>query len=153
MPGPPKTPTIKLQRRGSWRAKERKNEPMPDKFDKLPTAPEHFNKETKQFYKKVGRKLLNIGVLTEVDYESFVLMCEEYQQYKEAERMCHPLLIKTSNGNIIQNPAVGIKNRSSDALKKSMTYFGMNPSSRANINVTSNDMNDKNKKHNYFKVG
>ena len=149
--GPQKTPTIKLDHRGSWRAKERKDEPQPNKSG-LPPKPRHIQGDGAKFYKRVGAELTGMGVFTTADFDAFVIMCEEYQQYKEAEKLCKTLLIKTSNGNVIQNPAVGIRNKSREALKKSMSYFGMTPSSRAGLSIESK-MSDNSGKKNYFKVG
>jgi P27 family predicted phage terminase small subunit len=80
-------------------------------------------------------------------------MCEEYGQYKEADKLCRTLLIKTSNGNVIQNPAIGIRNKAREALKKSMSYFGMTPSSRASLSIKVDiEQEEKNTKR-FFKVG
>ena len=133
--GPQKTPTHTLQLRGSQLAKDRKGEPMPKKCTGIPLKPRHLQDDGALFYKKVSKKLVNIGVLTVVDHEALVVMCEEYQQYKEADTLCKTLLIKTSNGNVIQNPAIGIRNKAREALKKSMSYFGMTPSSRASLSI------------------
>jgi P27 family predicted phage terminase small subunit len=136
MPGKPKTPTAILKLRGSAsKVSARRNEPAPKKCSGLPRKPEHLKGEAAKYYKAVGKKLLNMGVLTVVDYEALVVMCEEYGQYKEADKLCKTLLIKTSNGNVIQNPAIGIRNKAREALKKSMSYFGMTPSSRASLSI------------------
>jgi P27 family predicted phage terminase small subunit len=108
---------------------------MPKKASGLPPKPKHITGDAAKFYKKVGKKLLDMGVLTVADQEALVLMCEEYAQYKEADVLCKTLLMKTSNGNVTQNPAIGIRNKSREALKKSMSYFGMTPSSRASLSV------------------
>ena len=39
----------------------------------------------------------------------------------------------TSNGNIIQNPLVGIANKSLELMHKYLTEFGMSPSSRTQM--------------------
>jgi P27 family predicted phage terminase small subunit len=154
MPGPAKTPTKILKLRGSTRVCERKNEPKPRQCSGLPRKPDHLKGDGALYYKKVGKKLLGMGVLTVVDHEALVVMCEEYQQYKEADTLCRTLLIKTSNGNVIQNPAIGIRNKAREALKKSMSYFGMTPSSRASLSITvqaPEQQEDKTKR--FFKVG
>ena len=150
--GPAKTPTQILALRGSRLVKDRENEPKPKQCNGLPRKPEHLKGDGAKYYKAVGKKLLNMGVLTVVDYEALVVMCEEYQQYKEADKLCKTLLIKTSNGNVIQNPAIGIRNKAREALKKSMSYFGMTPSSRASLSIKV-DVEQEDKTKRFFKVG
>jgi P27 family predicted phage terminase small subunit len=94
-----------------------------------------------------------MGVLTIVDHEALVVMCEEYGQYKEADKLCKTLLIKTSNGNVIQNPAIGIRNKAREALKKSMSYFGMTPSSRASLSISVNNEQKEDKTKRFLQVG
>jgi len=150
--GPQKTPTVRLAGRGSRKVKDRENEPMPKKYSAIPPKPRHLQGDGALFYKKVSKKLVNVGVLTVVDHEALVVMCEEYQQYKEAEKLCSTLLIKTSNGNVIQNPAIGIRNKAREALKKSMSYFGMTPSSRASLSIKVNPEQTEDKTKRFFKV-
>ena len=135
MPGPPKTPSRILKLHGSRLLEHRKAEPQPKKVVTIPPKPRHLQGEGAKFYKTVSKKIYDMGVLTVADHEALVLMCEEYQQYKDAGALCKTMLIKTSNGNVIQNPAVGIRNKAREALKKSMSYFGMTPSSRAGLSV------------------
>ena len=153
MPGPPKTPTSVLKLRGSAsKVSARRNEPTPKVTSALPRKPKHLTGEAGAFYKTVGKKILNMGVLTIVDHEALVVMCEEYGQYKEADKLCKTLLIKTSNGNVIQNPAIGIRNKAREALKKSMSYFGMTPSSRASLSIKVDIEQEDNTKR-FFQVG
>jgi P27 family predicted phage terminase small subunit len=154
MPGPPKTPTSVLKLRGSAsKVSARRNEPMPKKTSALPRKPEHLQGDAGKFYKTVGKKLLNMGVLTVVDHEALIVMCEEYAQYKEADKLCKTLIIKTSNGNIVQNPAIGIRNKAREALKKSMSYFGMTPSSRASLSIKVEVEQEEKTTKRFFKVG
>jgi P27 family predicted phage terminase small subunit len=153
MPGPAKTPSCKLKLRGSRLLEHRKDEPKPNKCSGLPPKPKHLQGEAAKYYKKVGKKLLDMGVLTVVDQEALIVMCEEYAQYKEADKLCKTLLIKTSNGNVIQNPAIGIRNKAREALKKSMSYFGMTPSSRASLSIKVDVVKEEDKTKRFFKVG
>ena len=154
MPGPAKTPTATLKLRGSAsKVSARRNEPQPKKTSALPRKPEHLKGDAAKFYKAVGKKILDMGVLTIVDHEALVVMCEEYGQYKEADKLCKTLLIKTSNGNVIQNPAIGIRNKAREALKKSMSYFGMTPSSRASLSIKVDVVKEEDTTKRFFKVG
>ena len=78
-----------------------------------------------------------VGLLTEVDLLLFEMMCVSLATGDEAMENVtkHGLIIKTTNGNIIQNPMLGIANRAYDRATKIALEFGMSPSSRTRIKV------------------
>ena len=45
-------------------------------------------------------------------------------------------MIKTTNGNAIQNPLVGTANKAATDMVRFAAEFGMTPSARSRINVT-----------------
>ena len=51
----------------------------------------------------------------------------------EADKATGGLLIKTSNGNAIQNPLVGIANKAAADMVRYAAEFGMTPSARSRI--------------------
>jgi P27 family predicted phage terminase small subunit len=44
-------------------------------------------------------------------------------------------MVKTTNGNIIQSPLVGIANKSLQMMHKFLIEFGMTPSARSKVSV------------------
>ena len=55
---------------------------------------------------------------------------------KAAGKKRAELLIKTKEGNIIQQPLVGIANKAKADMVRFAAEFGMTPSSRARIEIT-----------------
>ena len=138
MSGPPKKPTAILKLHNSRLVPTRKNEPEPEIYKDLPRMPAELNADGKRFYKKMGKRLMTMQLLSPLDLEYFVLMCEEYEDYRMARKFCkeqNQQLIKTSFGNIIQNPAIGLRNKTRSELKKTFQQFGLSPSSRASISI------------------
>jgi len=114
------------------------DEPQPEQFEKFPPAPRHLGKDAKKFWRRRGPGLARCGIFTTIDYEAFATCCQWYGRWVEAERALakSTLLIKTKDGNIIQNPLLGIANRAAVEFRKCCTEFGMTPSSRARITAT-----------------
>lgn len=139
MPGPQPTPTRILKLHGSRLVEQRKNEPQLKALTRMPNMPKHLKSYGEQFWRTNGPVLIRMKLLTEADIPAFVLMCEEYEQYKEASDYCKKILIKTQGGNIIQNPAIGVRNKSRLALKASMDRFGLSPAARSKVAMAPED--------------
>lgn len=88
-------------------------------------------------------------MLTRVDRAALAAYCQAYGRWVEAEQalarmaerdpLTHGLMIKTSNGNAIQNPLVGTANRAMLDMMRCAVEFGMTPSSRTRIEADPND--------------
>jgi P27 family predicted phage terminase small subunit len=79
--------------------------------------------------------LYDCGILTEADTSALELMCQVYGRMREAEEevASEGMVVTTTSGNVIQNPYLGIVNRSADQLAKLYSEFGMTPSSRSRV--------------------
>ena len=84
-------------------------------------------------------ELYDLGVLSAVDRAALAAYCQAYGRWVAAERELRRedgsmnLISVTSNGNVIQNPLVGIANKSLELMHKYLTEFGMSPSSRTRV--------------------
>lgn len=77
------------------------------------------------------------------DRASLAADCQAYGRWATAERaiaemgkrdlLTGGLMIKTSNGNAIQNPLVGTANKAMSDLVRYAAEFGMTPSARSRI--------------------
>jgi P27 family predicted phage terminase small subunit len=54
----------------------------------------------------------------------------------ESDDVNSGLTILTSNGNVIQNPLIGIANKAKTAVVRFAAEFGMTPSARSRVSVT-----------------
>lgn len=132
----PKPSNLKLIQGNPGHRPVNKNEPTPER--EIPSPPDFMSKDALIEWGRVTEHLFKLGLLTDIDRATLVGYCESWSQYKEAKEKLQKtgLIIKTTNGNIIQNPLVGIANKSLEMMNKLAAEFGMTPSSRSRINVT-----------------
>lgn len=113
------------------------NEPKPDTLQKLPRAPKELNDVGKKEWKRTGKELQKLGLLTQIDLSAFHVYCEIYSQWVDAVEKTHRFgtLVKSHNGFPKISDYVSIANKASEKMAKFLTEFGMTPSSRSRINV------------------
>jgi P27 family predicted phage terminase small subunit len=109
----------------------------------LPSPPPHLSDEAKVEWDRVAAELFNIGLLSGVDRAALAAYCQAYARWAQAERaiaemakrdqLTGGLMIKTSNGNAIQNPLVGTANKAAADMVRYAAEFGMTPSARSRI--------------------
>jgi P27 family predicted phage terminase small subunit len=87
--------------------------------------------------------LQSMGLLSTLDMAALAAYCQAYGRWQMAEREMRRLtkkgttglLIKTAQGNYIQNPLLGIISRNIQIMHKFITEFGLSPSARSRIQV------------------
>ena len=130
--------------------KERMNPDEPEYKIEIPAYPKHLNLIARREWKRVSTMLFNQGLLSCVDMAALAAYCVAFSRWVEAEnelKKSDSLLIKTTSGNIIQNPYIGVANTAMTLMMRMLTEFGMTPSSRAKVIAKGKDTNDgKNKK-------
>jgi P27 family predicted phage terminase small subunit len=94
-------------------------------------------------WKRIAPQLFRAGLLTNVDVSALAVYCAAYARWQDAEEALARqreqddftcgLLIKTTNGNVIQNPLVGIANRAALLVRLLGSEFGLTPASRTRI--------------------
>lgn len=109
----------------------------------IPSPPHELSDDAKVEWGRVADRLYRAGTLTEVDRAALGAYCQAYGRWIHAERTLAKmaendkatggLLIKTSNGNAIQNPLVGIANKAAADMVRYAAEFGMTPSARSRI--------------------
>ena len=137
-PGPPPKPTVLKKLAGNPGCRPlNEYEPQPRQPTRLPRVPRHLNKEGKREWRRIVRELRGIGLYTVVDRAALAMYCQAWGRWVEAERMLAEtgLVDKTTHGNVIQNPYLGIANRAWEQLRKMLPEFGLTPASRSRIEV------------------
>ncbi len=78
-----------------------------------------------------------MGLLTEADHDALAMYCETWATWKRAEAQVQRKgeVVKTVNGNVIQNPYLAIANRAKRDALMLAREFGMTPSARTRISV------------------
>lgn len=107
-----------------------------------PTPPPFLSDDAKVEWGRVCSTLFKVGLMTEVDRAALAAYCQSYGRWAQAERQLgelakkgevNGLLMKTTNGNVIQHALVGIANKAGADVVRYAAEFGMTPSARARV--------------------
>ncbi|MGE8143456.1 phage terminase small subunit P27 family [Novosphingobium sp. NPDC080210] len=109
----------------------------------IPAPPHHLSADAVEEWNRVATELYNLGILSEIDRAALAAYAMAYGRWVQAERaiarmaekdqLTGGLMIKTSNGNAIQNPLVGTANKAAADMMRYAAEFGMTPSARSRI--------------------
>jgi P27 family predicted phage terminase small subunit len=113
----------------------------------MPSVPEHLTDDAKVEWGRVCNELYEAGLLSKIDRAILACYCQAYGAWIEADRILADFaakakekhdpgrgyLIMTINGNVIQNPAVGVRNKAMADVAKYATDLGMTPSARSRV--------------------
>jgi P27 family predicted phage terminase small subunit len=125
------------------------SEPVPDEFKDIPKPPAHLSKTAKKEWERMSKVLYSSGLLTQLDYSEFAIYCQSWGRWVDAEKKISDtsMVVKTANGNPINNPYMNIANTAMRDCHKFLSEFGMTPSSRTKIKVE-----NQQKKQNKFTI-
>ena len=120
--------------KGTYRKElENPNEPVYD--IEIPDPPKHLSERALKEWTRMSEVLYKQGLLTEVDRACLAAYCQLYGRWQEAEEDLkkQAIWIETIQGNVIQNPLVGIANTAIKLMKECLIEFGMTPASRSKV--------------------
>ena len=116
------------------------NEFQPDKT--MPDCPDWLLDDAKDEWDRIAPQLHRIGLLTSVDRAALAAYCQSYGRWKAAEEvvkaqgLTYELYDKDGNVRCVQQrPEVGIANQCLKQIKTFASAFGLEPSSRAKIEL------------------
>ena len=139
--GPRYKPTQVKQLAGTLRPdRVNHNEPVGPILGKMPPCPSHLNGEARKTWSKVGRALIDMGVLTGVDLQGLEAYCVVYARWQEAEKKLADsgqLIVWGGKDGLTQGPSPYLR-IAEDSLKQMrawMNEFGITPSSRSRVKV------------------
>lgn len=111
----------------------------------LPTPPPELTDDAKVEWGRISEELYRVGLLSKIDRGALAACCQAYGRAMMAERalarmaaadpVTNGLLIKTTNGNAIQNPLIGTARRAWADYVRYANEFGMTPSARSRVNA------------------
>jgi len=140
----PKPSVLKLIQGNPGKRQINKSEPKP-KAARRPTPPIDLDDCARKEWRRVVRELEAVGLLSKLDLPTLCAYCVAYSRFKSAndalksvadkDKVFRGLLIKTKQGNWIQNPLVGVARRAADDMVRLAAEFGMTPSARARLQV------------------
>ena len=111
------------------------NEKEPTPPPGSPVVPDDLVPEAKAEWVRISHDLSVMGMLSLADYPALVAYCTTWARYQDLRRKYEETgpIIKTTNGNVIQNPLLGSLNVAERELRKWLTEFGLTHSSRSKI--------------------
>lgn len=125
-----------------------------------PTPPSFLCDDAKVEWGRVCSALYSAGLMTELDRAALGAYCAAYGRWAQAERAINrmaakdelnaALMIKTTSGNAIQNPLVGIANKAKADMVRYATEFGMTPSARSRVEANPPDGEKENSTAKFF---
>ena len=111
----------------------------------LPSAPTFLSDEAQAEWRRVSQELFDARLLSDIDRAALAAYCQAYGRWAQAEKaiagmakndqLTGALMIRTTNGNAIQNPLVGTANKAAADMIRYAAEFGMTPSARSRIAV------------------
>ena len=119
------------------------HEPRPPQVFKLPPCPSRLIGEARRAWKKHGRLLIRIGVLTEADLSALELLCEAYGRWCELVdkvRETGPIIM--DGKKIKLNPLTLLQDRAFRDYRLMCAEFGITPSSRSRVVAAGGDADD-----------
>jgi len=125
-----------------------KNEPQPS--TNVPPPPSFLSNIGKREYRRVAKILAPLGVITELDATALAAYSDAFSTWAESVEQIknNGYMAVGRNGNLYQNPYVGMKNQAMEKMMKIAVEFGMTPSSRTRITGTKQP--DSSKKGNAY---
>ena len=114
-----------------------KDNPEPPQRDRLPAPPRGLGTWGSRMWRLYGKQLQDLGVLTQLDEPAFFTLCETYERYMFSKREYGKLgaVVQTTNGNLIQNPHLGIMSTAIKQMTGLFALFGMTPTDRARLDI------------------
>jgi P27 family predicted phage terminase small subunit len=136
-----------------------KNEPHPRSG--IPQPPKHLDAYAMAEWNRIAPELEAIGLLSTIDGSALAAYCQCISRWMQAEealarmkardKLTSGLMIKTSNGNVIQNPLLGVANRAMLMAIRFSCEFGMSPAARARLSAMPHEPGKENgAKESYF---
>jgi P27 family predicted phage terminase small subunit len=129
---------LKLLRGNPGKRPLPENEPQPQV--RLPSAPTFLSEEGKREWKRTGRRLQSLGLMTEIDTSALAAYCQAWARWKEAEEMLNQFgaVIKVG-GSLQPSPYLSVANKAMAQMVKLLAEFGMTPSSRSRVTAVATE--------------
>ena len=135
--GPDKTPVATNKLRGDLGKHGKPSGGRVNPPDGMVDCPDWFDEVAQAEWKRITPILAKMRILKQTDMAQLAVYCEAWGEFMlctaaiEEEGMTHT----TANGNIIQHPLVGIKNKATERINRLAAKFGLDPSSWSTMEV------------------
>ena len=129
----PTPSSLKLLQGNPGRRPLNPEEPTP--LPRLPRPPGHLSEEARKEWRRAGRFLLNLGLVSDLDRAAFAAYCTAYGRWVEAEQALSTfgVMLKSPSGFPVQSPYLAVANRALEQMRSFLSEFGMSPASRTRV--------------------
>lgn len=141
-PGAKSKPTkLKVLQGNPGKRKLSDKEPDPTPVEKIPDPPHWLDYYAKKEWKRVAEKLIEIGLLTEIDLSTFTIYCQRYAEWIRAEKaiMKKGMTFLTPKGFVQQRPEVAIARDTAKQLRMYAEVLGLAPAARSGLEIKRDD--------------
>lgn len=140
---PPKPTQLRVLQGNPGKRAMPKGESKPAKPLKLPPVPRSLGAAGKARWRTFGKRLLDLGLLTDLDLHAFELYCRAVDEFEMAsEELEKGYYLVAASGYVYQSPFVSIKNNAQKMINTYLGQFGMTPASRSRISISGPDDDD-----------
>ena len=113
----------------------RAQEPRPP--ERLPPCPRHLDKRARKEWRRIGRMLLEVRVITELDRAVLTVYCQSWSEYVRA---CEEIPKKqpvclARDGYPRLNPWLRVQREACERMSRAMTELGLTPVSRTRVRI------------------
>jgi P27 family predicted phage terminase small subunit len=141
--GASRKPTSRKVLQGTFRKDQEHEIPQPRYVEKVKEPPSHLGKHGRQLWKDLACELVELGMITILDWATFELCCSSYDLYLEAKELISKPMNKTTGrpkgqslGEYLEEGSgreIRIMNQSFDRYMTAVKALGLSPSARKNI--------------------
>ncbi len=140
-PGRKRKPTAKHKHDGTYEEHYHggRNEPKFGGADMVP--PTALNAAAKTEWRRMAPELAKLGLFTRADRAVFAVYCQAWADWVALTKRVNALknmgTFKTKSGYVSVSPLFGMRKNAWQMMKEAATRFGLDPSSRASLDVPS----------------
>lgn len=142
----PKTPSKLLKERGTFRRDRHSDDLEASAVPGLPPAPDHLTPQQKSLWSKVGKQLVEAGLLSSFDAQAFECMIKTYSELVAFEQQLadEPNIVSEvgENGALQQHPLINIVHKWRMMLLRHLQQFGLTPAARTGIKLQQSQADD-----------
>jgi len=101
----------------------------------LPVPPEGIADDVRKIWDYTVRELAVMHLASSADRDALLCLCEAVATHRKACAILakYPVLVKSSMGSLIRNPALAVQRDSAHTIRSLAQVFGLTPSGRSTI--------------------
>lgn len=110
----------------------------------VPDKPDFLSEEGSSEWDRITPILSACGLLSKLDFAALCGYCIAYGDVVRSERMLqkHGLVVQTAGGSLKSSPYLSQRNSALVLMKKFLSGFGLDPSSRASVTASDTGKKD-----------